>query len=240
MRYYKQRGPVIAFAGLLTLFTLPPALAADDDGASLAFARFVTRAAPGTAASIDGGDIAVEIQASLPQMGKQGRFDAIRHLGPTGAPEYSMVSSEGDSTVKQQVIARYLTVEQQAHSRAASSFAITPDNYKFRYLGPINSAGGNRFYVFMIKPRHRGEGLIKGVIWIDGASGELVHQDGHLAKRASVFVRRVGIVRDAGPCADSPYIAITHLDIETRFFGHAELTIRERPALSISSAEAGQ
>jgi hypothetical protein len=239
MRYYIHEGPVIALLALMTLFTPSLALAGDDDGASLAFARFVSRSAPGTAESIEVGDVAVEIQASLPQMGKQGRLEAIRHRGPTGAPEYAMVSSEGDSTVKQQVIARYLTIEQQASTRRASSFAVTPDNYKFRYLRSVTGSGGNRFYVFVIRPRHRGEGLIKGLIWIDG-TGALVHEDGELAKRASVFIRRVGMVRDTGPCADSPYTGVTHIEIETRLFGRAELTIRERPVVSASILEAGQ
>jgi len=226
---------VIALLALLTLVT-PSQGQATDDGASLALAGFVSRSARGMAQSTDLGDIAVEIDASLPQMGKQGRFEAIRHRGPTGAPEYELVISQGDSTVKHQVIARYLAAEQHACARPASSFAVTPENYKFRYMAFIEG-GGNRFYVFAIKPRRRGEGLMKGEIWIDAATGALVHQEGHLAKQASVFIRRVGIVRDTGPRVDLPYVSITRVDIETRVFGRAQLTIRERPAISISNAE---
>jgi hypothetical protein len=220
---------------LLALLTLSQARAADN-GASLAFSRFLSRSAPGMPQSTDIGPIAVEIDASLPQMSKQARFEAIRHRGPTGAPEYELVSSNGDSAVKHQVIARYLAAEQHANARPASSFAVTRENYKFRYMYLIEG-GGNRFYVFAIKPRRRSEGLMEGQIWIDAATGGVVHQEGHLAKRASVFIRRVGIVRDTGPRVDLPYVSVIRIDIETRVFGRATLTIRERPAISISNAD---
>src|SRR5258706_15086176 len=64
-------GPVIALLALLTLVA-PSQGRATDDGASLALAGFVSRSAPGMAQSTDLGDIAVEIDASLPQIGKQG------------------------------------------------------------------------------------------------------------------------------------------------------------------------
>jgi hypothetical protein len=222
-------------APLLMMLLLVPSQAwAADDGASLAFARFAARSA--AVASTSSGDIAIEIDASLPQTGKQGHFEAIRHRGPAGAPEYEPINSEGDSTVKRQVIARYLAAEQQAYARPAASFALTPENYTFRYMGSIEG-GGDRVYVFAIKPRHRGDGLIEGQIWIDAATGAVVHQEGRLAKRASVFIRRIEMVRDAGARVDSPYTRVTHVDIETRLFGRAELTIRERPAASIASLE---
>jgi hypothetical protein len=205
----------------------PSQVRATDDGASLAFARFVSRSTPAMAQSTDFGDMAIEIEASLPQMGKQGRLEAIRHRGPTGTPEYKVVSFEGDTTVKQQVIARYLAAEKQAYDRPAASFAVTPDNYKFRYIASIDSGSG-RFYIFGIKPRHRKEGLIQGQIWIHGATGALEHQDGRLAKRPSMFIREVGILRDTGDRV-VPYVRVTRIDVETRLFGHAKLTIRERP-----------
>lgn len=225
----KLTSVILPFIWLLTVLA-PAAARASDNGASLALDRFLSRSSHET------GDIAVEIDASLPELGKQGRFQAIEHRGPTGAPEFGMVRSEGDSMVKHQVIARYLAVEQQAHARPASSFAISLENYRFRYMASIEG-GGDQFYVFAIKPRHRREGLMEGQIWIEAATGAMVHEEGRLAKRPSVFLREVEIVRDAGPRVDLPYVRVTHVVIETRLFGHAELTIRERPAIQISDAE---
>jgi len=47
-------------------------------------------------------------------------------------------------------------------------------------------------------------------------------------KRPSVFVRRVDVVQDTDMLDDAPAVRITHLEIDTRIAGRAELTIRER------------
>jgi hypothetical protein len=225
--------PLIPLLALLTFLTVQARGA--DNGASLALARFISRSA-GPPPPAGGNEMAVEIDASLPQMGKQGEVKVIRHRDPAGAAEYQVVRSAGDSTVRQQVIARYLNLEQQAYARPTSFSAITPENYKFRYMASIEG-GGNRFYVFDIKPRHRGEALMDGQIWIDATTGALVRQEGHLARRGSVFVRKIEMVREAGPRVELPYVLVTRVDIDTRLFGHAQLTIRERPVMPLSNAE---
>lgn len=227
--------PLLAFVILLT----PSTMQAAEDGASIAFARYISTYVTTTPQEDDGfpdrGDTILEIDASLPKLGKQGRMEVIWHSGPSGRPEYEVVSFEGDSTVKQQVIARYLEIEQQAYALPVSSVAITPDNYKFRYAGSVES-GGNRSYIFAIKPRHGGGGLIDGHLWIDQATGAAVHQDGRVVKRASIFIRQIRITRDSGSRAGVPYLRVTHVDIDTRLAGRAELTIRERPSTSILNA----
>jgi hypothetical protein len=229
-----------AFPLLAVMILLAPStMSAAEDGANMAFARYVstyvTTTAEGDHGFPDRGDIVLEIDASLPKLGKQGRMEVIRHSGPAGRPEYEVVSFEGDSTVKQQVIARYLEVEQQAFALPVATVAITPDNYKFRYAGSIES-GGNRSYIFAIKPRHRSEGLIDGHLWIDQSTGAAVHQDGRVVKRASIFIRQIRITRDSGSRAGFPYRRVTHVDIDTRLAGRAELTIRERASTSILTA----
>ena len=226
----------VPLLALITLLT-PSTVWADDDGASMAFARYVSNVLERHDAShaIDTGDVVVEIEASLPKLAKQGRMEAIRHLDATGAPGYEIVSLTGDSTIKHEVIARYLAIEQQTHAQPASSFAITPENYKFRYTGSIES-GGNRVYVFTIKPRRNGEGLLEGQIWIDQATGAVVHQGGRLMSHKSVFIRKITVARDTSRPADAPYLRVTHIKIDTRLFGPADLIIRERPQPAISIA----
>lgn len=228
--------PAISLLALMTLLT-PSVVQAADAGASMAFARYVSTVVTnrGVANAIDSSDIVVEIDGSLPKLGKQGRMEAIRHLGVSGQPGYEIVSLVGDSTVKHEVIARYLAIEQQAYTRPASSFAVTPENYKFRYTGSIES-GGDRVYVFSIKPRHHEEGLMEGQIWIDQATGAVVHQGGRLWSRKSIFIRKITFARDTGPRADTPYVRVTHIEIDTRFFGPADITIRERPSAAILNA----
>jgi hypothetical protein len=226
----------IPLLALITLLT-PSTVWANDDGASMAFARYVSNVLESRDAThaIDTSDVLVEIDASLPKLAKQGRLEAVRHLDASGEPGYEIVSLTGDATIKHEVIARYLAIEQQAHTQPSSSFAMTPDNYRFRYTGSIES-GGNRAYVFTIKPRRHGEGLIEGQIWIDQDTGAVVHQGGRLMSRKSIFIRKITVARDTGLRADSPYLRVTHVEIETRLFGPADLIIRERPQPAISIA----
>jgi hypothetical protein len=145
-----------------------------------------------------------------------------------GAAEYEVVQSEGDNTVRKQVIARYLKAEAEAQAMPASAVAVSRANYKFRFVGTVGTAQ-NIAYVFQITPRKKRLGLIRGELWIDAASGIAVHQAGYLVKRPSVFLRRVNVVQDTDLHAGRPYVRITRLDVDTLLVGRAELTIREHP-----------
>jgi hypothetical protein len=135
---------------------------------------------------------------------------------------------DGDSLVKQQVIARYLAAEKQAERIPYSAVAITPTNYKFHYTGffvnekiPV--------YVFKITPRKKREGLIRGEIWIDSATGVAVHQAGRFVKRPSVFIRRIDVSRDTNIADGLPTSRVTRLTLRTRLVGLVRLTVTERP-----------
>jgi hypothetical protein len=184
----------------------------------------------------DGGPIAVEIEASLPSRGKRGHLLAIRQIGASERSEYLVLRVEGDSTVKQQVIARYLAAQEQAEALPYSSVAITPGNYRFRYASSIDT-DGTIVYVFQITPKKKRVGLIQGELWIDSATGIGVRQVGVFVKRPSVFIRRIEILRDTNLDDRLPSVRVTHVSIETRMVGRAELTITER-ALVTADREA--
>lgn len=171
--------------------------------------------------------VALEIEASLPKLAEHGRLYAIRQLVAPGRPEYHGLQIEGDRTVRQQVIARYLSAEAQAEAMPSDSVAVSPANYKFRYKGSIGSAGALA-YVFEITPRKKRAGLIQGELWIDSASGLAVRKAGRLVKMPSVFLRRIDVAQDSYILNGEPYLRITNMAIDTRLVGRAELTIRER------------
>jgi len=77
---------------------------------------------------------------------------------------------------------------------------------------------------------------MEGQIWIDGATGTAVRQAGRLLNHKSIFIKKITVSRDTGSQAGAPYLRVTHIEIETRLFGRAELIIRERPQTSILSA----
>jgi len=88
--------------------------------------------------------------------------------------------------------------------------------------------GGAAAYAFQISPKKKRVGLIQGQIWIDSATGIAVHQAGRFVKQPSVFIRRIEVKRDMNLRDGVPYTRVTHVAIDTRLVGRAELTITER------------
>ena len=135
----------------------------------------------------------------------------------------------GDSMVKQQLIARYLYADQRALELNSESTAITPANYKFAYLGTVQLRD-DLAYTFRLIPRMKKQGLINGIVWIDGESGIAVRLSGYLVKNPSMFFRRVNLTRENSLRDGIVEARITHLRIETRFVGRAHFVIVERPS----------
>ena len=205
-------------AGRLTVDESVPALAFGKYLATLQQRNLFTESGP----------VGIEIEASLPGLAKEGRMLVIRHTGASERSEYKVVRFDGDATVKQQVIARYLASQEQVEALPNSTVAVTPANYKFRYLGSIANNGGTDC-IFQIVPKKKRAGLIRGQLWIDSATGIAVHQAGRFVKRPSVFIRTIEVSRDTNLRDGLPYTRVTHIGIETRLVGRAELTITERP-----------
>jgi len=235
---------IVALLSLL----LPPALRAADSATSIPGPALESATAPNLAlarylAGVEGsqpwGAETVEIEASLPKLKEHGRLRAIRRLLPLGKPEYQVFELNGSRTVKQQVIARYLSAEIEAARMNPSAVAVTPANYQFHYAGPVASEGRLE-YVFQIAPRKKRDGLIQGVLWIDAATGTAVRVSGYLVKRPSIFVKRVDVTRETSLHDGVAESRVTHLALETRLVGRAELTIHERPCVEcVDTAASG-
>ena len=145
-----------------------------------------------------------------------------------GHPDFKVLEIAGDATVKNQVIVRYISADEKATELAPSSVALTPANYKIHYAGTVWL--GNRLtYAFRLIPRKKREGLINGVLWLDGETGVVVREFGYLAKSPSVFVKRVNLTRENELNNGTIATRITHVSVETRFIGRAQLVIVERP-----------
>ena len=213
-------------------------LVVDESAPAVAFGRYLA-ALQERNPFTESGPVDVEIEASLPDLAKKGSMLAVRRRGASERSEYSSIRLDGDSTVKQQVIARYLNAQEQAEALPYSSVAVTPVNYKFRYAGS-RKTNGSTVYVFQIAPKKKRAGLIRGQIWIDSKSGIAVHQAGRFVKRPSVFIRGIEVARDTNLRDGLPYTRITHVAIETRLVGRAELTITESPLRAADSKVAGQ
>jgi hypothetical protein len=221
------KNPGSNLGALLLLVAIGPLQAAqalkDRGDAATVLARYVAsgRRADWTIESID-------VDASLPKLAKGAQLQAIRRLLPNHQKKYEVLQLTGDRTVKEQVIARYLSAEQRASEIAAVSVAITPANYKFSYKAVARDA--NRvIYVFEIAPRKRREGLIKGELWLDGGSAAPLLYSGRLVRTPSVFIKSIAVTQESIVRDGSVEARRTHLTVETRLIGQAELVIEERP-----------
>ena len=183
------------------------------------------------------GEETVEIEASLPKLKEHGRLSAIRRLLPLGKPQYQVFEQDGSRTVRQQVIARYLSAEVESASMAPSAVSVSPANYRFQYEGTVVTDGGTE-YVFQITPKKKRTGMIQGMLWIDAETGSALRLSGYLVKKPSIFIKRVDLTRETNLRDGVAESRVTHLALDTRLVGRAELTIHERPCTNCSGAPA--
>jgi hypothetical protein len=166
----------------------------------------------------------VDIQASLPGLKKQGRLHGLRKITVLGRITYAKLIFEGDNTVKNQVIERYLTAEAEAQHDEPAALAVVPANYKFQYKGQ-NQADGRAVHVFQVTPKRKRQGLFKGEVWIDAATYLPIQESGYLIKSPSILVKRVAFVRKFEIRDGVSVPRQVQSTVDTRLFGKAELTV---------------
>lgn len=177
----------------------------------------------------------VDIVGHLPSMKKSGRLSALRKISRLGEITYRAVTFQGDNAVKRDVIARYMTAEQEAYKRA-SGLGVTRENYRFKYYGS-DGEGFWTLHLFEITPRRKHPGLFEGWMWIHEGTGLPVREQGRLAKSPSVFLKKVEFIRDYD--IRSGYAVPSHLSsvVTTRVIGEAELEVTFRNFRKTSEEE---
>lgn len=153
--------PLLALAG-----AFPQRLPAQDDiivtsppPAVMALERFIAEQPAHSVTPVE----TIEIEASLPKLNKNGRLRAIRRILSAHQLEYQVLELSGDSMVKHELIARYLSADKRETELGTTSSAITPANYKFRYVGS-DQLYDDQTYIFRIIPRKKKQGLINGIL----------------------------------------------------------------------------
>jgi hypothetical protein len=166
----------------------------------------------------------IEIDASLPRLKKVGRFHALRRISPLGLITYETRRFEGDNTVRNQVILRYLSAEAEAIKDASPAVAVTPDNYKFKYKGQ-GTLDGRAVHIFDVSPRKKVQGLFKGQLWIDAATYLRVQESGYLVKTPSIFLKKIAFTRKY-EIRDGVSVPLqVQSVVDTRIVGKAEISI---------------
>ena len=164
----------------------------------------------------------MDIDAELPKLQKTGTLHALRSISKVGQITYKGLKFIGDNTIKNDVIARYLTAEKQTQD--VSQLAISEANYKFSYKG-LRSREGKDVYVFELKPRKKMVGLFKGEVWVDPQTYLPVREGGKFVKNPSIFLKKVEFVREY---EIKNGVALPHRiesRVYTRFWGPAVVTI---------------
>jgi len=169
-----------------------------------------------------GAQMEMNVHANLPKLGKQGTLRALRIISKFGKITYKALGFSGDSTVKQEVIARYLQAESEA--RENGSIAISPQNYKFRLKATIER-NAQKIFVFQLTPKKKIIGLFKGELWLDGTTGMPVRESGEFVKSPSVFLKKIEFVRDYEIRDGVAFPSRIVSTVDTRLVGKAELSI---------------
>ena len=173
---------------------------------------------------LNGSVAEVSIDAEVPKLHKHGRLNALRRISRVGRLTYDILRFEGDNSVKNHVIARYLSAEAQVRESDDASLAIVPANYKFSYKGR-RDLGGRAVHVFDLKPKASRKGLFKGSLWIDAQTFLPVREAGRFVKSPSVFIKSVEFTRAYR--VENGLAVVDTLDttVDTRVVGPAHMTV---------------
>ena len=176
-------------AGLVASFLLAAGLStAAGDDANLPIIAQYQDATRTQQAALRGAQMNVAIDAQLPKLEKHGKLIALRTISTLGKIGYKILGFQGDATIKQEVIARFIQAE--VEQTRSDDFAITPANYKFHHKGTIEE-NGHRTELFQITPKKKRLGLFKGDLWVDAKTGMPIRESGVFVKTPSVFLKKV-------------------------------------------------
>ena len=218
LRFVALPAAIVAFA--CKMWAATDGAAADIASQDI-LARYLEAEQSGSEA-LRGASMNVDIDAAVPQLKQKGRLHALRRISRLGAVSYHAIVFQGDSSIKHQVIARYLDAERQA--QADQNLAITLENYKFKFKGERATANGLA-YIFELAPRHRRVGLFKGEMWLDSKTYLPVYERGRLVKTPSIFFKRVDFERAYAIESGVPVPVRTASVIKTRLVGRVELNV---------------
>lgn len=187
--------------------------------------------------ALRGVSMQVEISATVPKLKEKGSLRALRQISKVGQITYRVLGFQGDSTVKSQVIGRYLEAEKQG--QGDGKLDITPDNYKFKFKGKWRFDAKDA-YLFQLSPRTKRVGLFKGEIWLDAATYLPIYEKGRLVKNPSIFFKKVVFERAFTIENGVPVPRYMVSSIDTRVIGKVEITINYSNLAQIAGPDGGQ
>ena len=170
---------------------------------------------------------AVQIDATMPKLKKQGSMSGLKVVSRAGQTMYRDLRFTGDKLIKTSVIARFLANDVK-RSGGASGVDLTRLNYSIVY-DRTSEYNGLSAYVFRIKPKRKRVGLFKGELWLDASTADPLRLWGDFVKSPSFFVRNIRFVQDnqrIGTCFEPLRLLLT---ADTRIAGRVEMAVWLHP-----------
>ncbi len=171
-----------------------------------------------------GRSFTVQIDASLPKLKKRGSARGIKLLSETGHTVYRGLQFTGDKTVKNDVIARFLSqdAELQEHRNDAG---VNRNNYSFTYF-QTSDYNGMPAFVYRLKPLRKRQGMFIGELWLEAASAAPLRLWGDFVKSPSIFIRSFRFVEDYQRRDDCLQPVRLLVSADTRIAGPMEMSER--------------
>ena len=213
----------ILASSIFVIGVVQPGFTADTDDSNNPIVSKFLDASIRQREALRGSQMEVDIDAKIPKLKEQGKMKFLRTVPKLGKIFYQKLGEfVGDKTVQSQIIKRY--VEMEEDGPAQDSIAITPANYKFRLKSRM-SIGEQRTFVFELTPKKKRDGLFKGELWLDAATGMPLKERGELVKNPSVWLKKVEFVNDFELQDGIAIPAHIECTVDTRIAGRAELSI---------------
>lgn len=195
LQFMRRVVAAVGVIALLPVFSVPQAFAFEpSDAESKEVINNYLAATQMHQDELRGASMEVNIDASVPKLKKEGKLHALRKISQLGKITYKVLAFQGDDTIKNEVIARYLEAEQKGQGN--QNLAITPANYKFKFKGQHKLENGQQIYIIFLSPRKKEVGLFKGEMWLDAKTYLPVMESGKFVKNPTVFFKKVEFVRD--------------------------------------------
>ena len=182
-------------------------------------------------------EFTVQIDASMPRLHKQGGMSGLKLVSSTGQIVYHGLRFTGDKLVKTAVIARFLAHDTNPAERTAD-VAVSRQNYWFTY-NKTADYNGLSAYVYLLKPRRKRAGLLRGELWLTADTAAPLRLWGDLVKSPSIFIRSFRLVQDyqtVGGCSQPLRLLLT---AHTRIAGTVELVIWLQPGEVVPKLQNG-
>jgi hypothetical protein len=169
-------------------------------------------------------DYAVQIDASVPALKKQGSMTGFKRIIQPGHAVYRGLRFTGDSLVKTQVIARFLARESNSPQQHGDA-RVTRLNYSFEFDKASDYNGH-----MVLKPRRKRAGLFRGELWLEAETAAPLRLWGDLVKSPSILVRSFRFVQDYETFHGCTEPLRSLLTARTRIAGTVEMSVWQHPA----------